>query len=569
MSNNSNDQAKSDPTRESPLFKISTKAAQHKILKAIFYKMRGARPERDKHLEAAYEKRFGVPMMDFLPTDRIAPVYLEGESGQGKTAAHRSAVREFALLMGMKFYDQVSVADVRNGLIDENCVIMSTFELGGATSNKEIAGLMAKVKIGDQELVAHLPDWKLAFLLVAGYGYALFDDFSAATSQVQSSALGILADGAAGDLVFSQLVNAKKSIDKDGSFVMECDDAKVFTAPRKVSSVYFGLAGNLGILDGSKTHTISNPIATRVDRAHVFDTLEHYAERTVINNHDATGDAFLCSFMKGHDDLFCKLAIKPVNGVQPQSPVSRSWDSFLTSLRITIFENGGVTKISAMPTEQRDRVLDEIEMCAGMSVGTEASDKLSSFYTNLFIGAVPLAEQVIYKGEVDVAAIEQKYNDGQGSTGQDFGHGYTEALAYFANAEISKLIGRNVTGNPVDDIADRESETAIAVRKILKHFSYGIQQFNNESMITFGVDQLIRKLSVSCPALFVGSHAAVPTPDAAMLIATGILLDNKKYMKQPCHGAIVDSLTSFSAVIGDEKSQDLLQKIKTLSLPGA
>lgn len=533
---------------ETPLKQVTPQWAQEFILKQMFYRYLGARPEDEAQLREAYSKRFsGKKMRELLPHEKMNAVYLEGPPGHGKTTVQKAAAKEFAKLMNKKFYAEVTQKMLMDGKIDKDCVVFEVIELAGETSNKEVFGLMAKVKINGMEFMGHLPDWRLAATMMAGYGYVLYDDFATATHQVQNSTLGLLLSGTAGDLKMTVNEMSGASIKmKDGQ--LEIDVAAGHEPRENSSTVHFGLAGNRGTRDGNKTFPITTAVATRVWRFDVEDTPDLYCDRIIAMNNDALGDCQMTGLIQQNEALFSALA-KQEKGMMGQMPVPRTWDMLLTALRTEIGENGGVAEIVRAGDEKIAEVLYDMEVMAAGAVGKDGAAAVGAYYNALFLGAAPVADAIIRKGEVDVELIRQKYNGGNTAEGQNFGISLATSLASFATEDITQIIGRDPKKTKPSEIADLEGKKAKDIRKVIEHFSYGIAQFTNMSTATFAVNQLLRRLAVSCPVLFTGSgEFNVITEPAAMLMATGMFVDNQKYVNQDAIETVANSLSTYSSV---------------------
>jgi hypothetical protein len=543
---------KTTPKAETPLGQVSPKWSQEFIVKQMFYRFQGARPEMDGRLKAAYTKRFNKKMRQMLPHEKSNAVYLEGPPGHGKTSAHRAAAKEFAKLMNMKFHEDVTQSMLSSGEIGINDFVFSIIELAGETSNKEVFGLMTKVRVDGREFMGHLPDWRLAATMFAGYGYVLFDDFATATHQVQNSTLGLLLNGSAGDLQFhmNDLGKGEFSTEHspDGLVVIVDMPSNIAEMRREnASTVSFGLAGNRGLGDGNKTFPITTATSTRVYRFDIEDTPDLYIDRILMMNNDDIGDCQLSSFIEqNRDELFSKLA-KQEKGQMGQMPVPRTWDMLLTNIRTEFAENGGVSEICKMNEKDMSVVLFDIEKAAQGAVGKEAASAVAAFYSSLFLGAAPIADAIIRRGEVDTAYITKKYNNGNDIDGQNFGFSLASSLASFATEDIAKIIGRSPSKKDLAELRDVDSEKSKEVRKVLEHFSYGLHQFTNLSMTTLAAGQFLRRLAISVPSMFVQEgDFHIPTGDAATLIATGIFADNQKHTNVENFESISDTLSTYS-----------------------
>jgi hypothetical protein len=552
---------------ETPLGQVSPKWAQAFILKQMFYRFQGARPDDQKKLEEAYFNRFGVKMRKLLPHELITAVYLEGPPGQGKTTVHRGAAREFAKLMGLKFHSKVNQHQLASGKIGANSFVFSVIELAGETSNKEVAGLMTKVKVGDTFFMGHLPDWRLAATMMSAYGYVLFDDFATATHQVQNSTLGLLLEGAAGDLQFNmnQVGQAKASMDQ-GELLLDMSDVEEDIQYENSSTVHFGLAGNRGARDGNKTFPITTATATRVRRFDVEDTVNEWCERALTDNNDEFGDCHMATFVEQNGDTHFLALAKQEKGMMGQSVVSRSLNTAMCDIRTVFAENGGLSHIMEMNEQQLYTVQYDIEKAAQGAIGKDAASALAVFYRALFLGAAPVAEKIMRHGVVDEDLIAEKYARGQTPDGQSFGYALASSLASFAAEDVVKALGgRKPTKAKLDALSNLDSDLSKQLRQVFQRFSYGINQFDNKATTTLAANQLMRRLAIMAPELFTGSiEFRVPTENFAYVLATGMFADNVRYRCEDNMEALGDSMSSYSAIFEGGFENDMVQKIGKL-----
>lgn len=553
--------------------------AKEEILQNLFRRFDGSRPELQDRLDQAYKEKYGVPMRKVKQRD-VRAAYLEGPPGHGKTTTHREACREFAKLMGMKFIVDPSMRDMTRGAIDENTFVFSTVNLGGATSKHEIGGLMAKLKIGEQEFMGHLPDWRLAATMMGGYGYVLFDDYVTSSHQVQNACLDLLLGGSAGDMQFNakEMAASKMKI-QDGQAVMELDEAKLAKIEelgggdmiRGSSPVHVGLAGNRGARDGNKTFPIVTATATRIQRMDVFDTAEAFIERSTNKHPDAVGDAHYSMFIRQNPELFTVIA-KPQQGILPQMPTPRTHDALLDSISDLIHQKGGMAAIAKDTAGQAD-VVDNIQRLAGTHIGVEIqldtkddkgnaqyvfpSRAVGAFYTELFLGAVPLAEEIIREGKVNEELLTEKYNNGAEGDGMNFGYNFASALAQVAaTAFHEKIAGSGIKKKEalISALSDAESPLSKDVRTTLSHLSMGIS-FLQKSFVTFALDKFNQRLAGMSPEIFEGSTYKIMPPSTMRTMMFGLIKDNTKYNTQELKETIVDAITMSGSAINAEHKQ--------------
>lgn len=557
----------SSTSAATPVKQISMAQAEEIILESMFYKYQGARPELDDRLRKAFKANYGFEMMDMLPSDEMRSIYLEGSPGHGKTATHECAARRFAKLMGMNFIKNPTLQMVSSGMIGMNDFVYTVIELAGETSNKEVAGLMTKMKVEmpdgvKLDFMGHVQDWRLAATSMAGFGYVNWDDFVTASHQVQNAMLGMLLNGKSSNttVTMNDLITSDKLMGEDGELVLKLNPEKAMRVRENASSIAMGLCGNRGVRDGNQTYELTTASANRIVRFDVFDTLENFKERTLTNKNDETSDAGLLGFLEANRDFFFKLAMRS-EGLMGQSATSRSWDALMTQLRTITHRNGGLSSIASMSEEGQMKVLNDIMIRTGGTVGTEAEVRLGAYYTQLFVGAAPIADKIISKGEVDVDKIEEKYANGKSAQGMNFGYSFASALSSFAAAAIPRCLKDNKKS--LTDLNDPHSDTSKSVREVLRNFSYGLNQLSQGSLRSFALDQLMRRLRTSVPSMFTssGENYRIPTQSAAVLLAYGLLIDNQKYNNP----AYVDDITSTLTQTGGFEDPAMFSKNKAFA----
>lgn len=538
MSNALVDSAKSDVKAATPVQQISMQQAQEYILESLFSRFQGVSPEKDEMLRQAYRKHYGREMMDLLGADEVRPIYLEGIPGNGKTKTHEAACREFCKITGMRFIKNPTQEMVAAGFSD-NDFIMTVVELAGETSNKEVAGLMTKMKMEmadgtKREFMGHVKDWSLEATKMGGFGYILFDDFPTASHQVQNAMLGMLLNGKAATVVDYSDPNWKEAELRNR---------------QNASSVAMGLAGNRGERDGNKIYPITTAIADRVERYDVYDTLEAFKMRALRDRADSISDAGLIGFLEGHKDEFMSLA-KPEQGMMGQSQTSRAWDATMTRMRLIMHKNGDIAGIASATPEKQMAVTREIMQRAGGLVGKDVSVKMGGYYTQLFVGAAPLAKKIISNGDVDVDAIKQKYGAGNTPDNMNFGYSFASSLGMFASAELSKKFAdKTKAKKQATELENPESPLSKEVREVVRNFAYGINQLSQGTLRSFAIDQFMRRLHASVPELFFqNGNYNVPGAGLATSVGYGFFVDNTRYRNDAYTDDITNSLSNLSGI---------------------
>lgn len=553
---------------ETPLQKVSMDWAKEKIVENLFRRYRGARPDMEERLQAAHVKRYGIPMRK-VTEDNVRAMYLESPPGHGKTTTHRVACKEFADMLGMNFVENPSLQQMQRGKIDKDCFVFSTVNLGGATSKHEIGGLMAKLKIGDQEFMGHLPDWRIAATMMAGYGYVLFDDFVTSSHQVHNACLDMLLNGSAGDMKFDlkDMANSKLSME-NGQLVIELDQQKADAGEklnesqsiRGSSPVHIGLAGNRGSSDGNKTYELTTATVTRIARVDVTDTTDNWQTRATRRNNDDIGDGYYSVFMRQFPELFSVVGL-PSNGMLTQQPNPRTHDACMDEICNLLHLKGGMTKIAGDSALQA-RVCDEIQTIAGSHIGVEiklqqkGSDNgaqyifpataVAGFYNEMFLGAGPRAEDVIRRGIVDEEFIKGKYNHGNCMDGQNFGYQFAAALAQVAATRFGEIVNELKVKNPKEEMSNPESQLSMALREPLKNLSMGLN-FLQKSLVTFSLDKFNMRAAVVTPQLFEGEGSFKSFPRESMrTIMYGLIKDNTKYNSADLGTTFAHAITNYS-----------------------
>lgn len=537
-----------------PVKQISMAQAGEVILNNMFYRFQGARPEMEDRLQAAYKKRFGYEMMTMLPTDEVRAVYLEGPPGNGKTMTHQWAAKEFAKMMDMRFVKNPSLNMVSSGDVGINDFVYAVIELAGETSNKEVAGLMTKMKVkmpnGETtDFMGHIQDWRLAATTMGGYAYVNYDDFPTASHQVQNAMLGTLLNGKSSNIsiTMNDLITADKEIDANGDQIFKLNPERAAAVRENASTVAIGLCGNRGDRDGNKTYDITTATADRVMRFDVFDTLDAFNSRTLNNKTDTTSDAGMCGFLEANKEFFFKLTMRE-SGMMGQSCTSRGWDALMTQMRQIVHSNGGIAGIANMNEEAQLKVQNQILTASGGIVSSEASTKLAAYYTELFVGAAPIADQIINKGIVDEARIEQKYGAGdaagKSASTMNFGYSLASSLSAFTATALTNILKDKKDLDAFNKGGDLNTPLVKKVREVMCNFSMGINQLKQGPMRSFALDQMSRRLIANIPSLYTNNGAyRIPERQTAMVMAMGMLVDNTKYMNNSYIDDIKKTLT--------------------------
>lgn len=547
---------------------VSLDFVKQQIIENMFLKFNGSRPHLQERLENAFKERYGYPIPD---VKNVRAVYTEGLPGHGKTTIHREAAREFAKLMEMTFINEPNQADMVNGKINQNAFVFTVMTVAGATSKHEIGGLMAKMKINNTEFMGHLPDWKLAAGMMGGLGYAFFDDFTTASYQVQNASFDLLLGGSSGDLNLKQWNAASNVRIEDGKLTGDYDPEKAAATEKmnegksreEASPMQIGLAGNRGISDGNKIFPRTSALTNRVQIFDVFDTAVNHSKRDNERYKDELGDAGYGTYLTSNSDMF-SINPKSEHGNIPAFPSPRSHDALLDKVRVIIMKNGGLSNISSNSALQLD-VITEIERVAASLIGRQISptnpidgksivypaQSVSGFYTEMFIGAFPKAEELIKRGVLDQEFIKNKYNNGNDGPGQTFGYQFANSIAQLAAYEISEILGKEKLSKDkmIDRIKDENNPLSLKVREVLSRMSQGMCMLQ-KSYVSFCIDKFNNRLGTLYPDLYGGKTYKVPDPLSMRTMMFGLIKDNKVNFDPQLGQTFADALTQSYNLMG-------------------
>ncbi|HGK7311223.1 TPA: hypothetical protein ACJ51G_001203 [Aeromonas hydrophila subsp. hydrophila] len=401
---------------ENGMLEMTTTDAVDSIMESTFQALhtRGADPEKDRRLEAAYLKfSKGVPML-VEPANTVRYWYLRGPTGQGKTQSMRAACQRIADLMGVNFVFRPEDSYTPN----KNDFVFNVLELAGEVSNMSTAGLVNvqefEVEGEKIKFISKLPLKMIAGMKFAGFGFLLLDDFANAAMSVQTSLLSALLDKKLGALDLGQ-------------------------------SSCFGLAGNMGTADGTKGISDTASITSRVHSAYIYDTLENFVSRTLnyYQNQvdDNLGDGHYSAFLEAYPDHFFSIEKAKRPGVP--FPTSRMHESAVGACRHALhLANHYVSAGQDIPY---DAILDKLFKRTAAAVGGDLATDLKSFYTcMLHYKAAPLARNIILEGKIDDAAvineIRERKGNGLSADEMNFSARFTDACGDYASSAMASAI---------------------------------------------------------------------------------------------------------------------------------
>ena len=450
-----------------------TNEAVEELLQSLFARFNGANEALQPRLEAAHKDYYGYPIKEDQDDDVTPAMYFEGPSGHGKTTAWKVAAKKFAELMKMR---PVFLPQERDA-VGENDLYFNVISVGGALTRTDFDGLISKAKSEDgRDYMTHLPGWKLAKATDAGYAIILFDDFPTSSHQVQHGLLDLTLEGNNSSINFN-----KEGARRSGS-----------------SPVFIGFCGNVGVRDGNKINSITAATAGRIWRGHIEDNPHDWADRILQQFNDPVGDAYMSDFMRKRPEQFSQ---PPKDGVKGQYPSPRSWSQATSYARRHIYAAKQVDGAFSDGQESR-RAIARIEKGVAGLVGKFCAQSYASFLKGIIIGAQPIADKLIRKGEVDADALQKKMGSGHSKDDLTFAFTFAVALAGSAAAELGeayKRLGAKPSQAKKDDF-DKE------LRRVSLNYGRGVFQLD-PTACSLSVSALFKRLAVSCPGLYQKSHA--------------------------------------------------------------
>lgn len=501
--------------KQSPLPFFTTNQAVAELLEAMFYRFKGANPDLDPKLEAAFEARFGYKMLDQVDGDRIAAFYFEGPSGHGKTSGFEAAAKEFCKLMELNF-----VMPREGQEVGERDFVYNVISVGGATHKMDFDGMIAREKdSAGKNYMTHVPGWKMLKAASAAYAMILYDDFPTSSHQVQHGLLDMSLEGS----------NSSINFNKDGG-----------RAKAGSSSVFVGFCGNIGTKDGNKVQQITAATANRIWRAHVEDTPTDWANRTIRTFNDTIGDAHMSAFVRAHEDFF---SLPPTDGAKGQFPSPRSLTTATSYLRRRWHE--AVSKGGSFgENKESHAVVSRMQRGLEGFLGKETAQRIAAFYTALITSAEPLAEKAIMKGEVDVEEIRKRMNDGNDTRGLDFAYSFASSLAQKLTIRVADIYPSEPGGKKSRGKADQKQE----FNKALTNFGRALCQLS-PSVASYCVDSMFKRLASVRPEFFeiLANHSV--TPKMTLLDDFGGTILNEElneYLTEEMKETLLDSLSAMN-----------------------
>lgn len=383
-----------DGVKKSSLHEITPDQAVNMIAIDMLRQFYGTNPELDPLIEKAYaEMRNGASIMARNTDEPYKSIALIGPGGHGKTSSYKAAAKKVAKMLGLRLVDRVKVGEE----LTKKDFYFVVQDMSGEASNVEFGGIMDKRKLNDgSEYMTKLLNYRLAVAKQAGATLMLLDDYTNAAPFIQNTGLSIVQRRSFQDLDLGP-------------------------------TVYVGITGNQGAKDNSYATAMSSPLSTRCKVFYTEDNVEDYCVRALQNYNDKLGDAGVVGYLKRRKDAFHV----PSKEKGVPYPCPRTWDAALSELR---YIKHDAESTGMHPTMFRDEMANNL----GGILGVAAANSFVAYMNELWIGADPLARELIETGRLDEATFKEKAGNLIAPNEMDFGFQMASALADYTALAVMK-----------------------------------------------------------------------------------------------------------------------------------
>lgn len=319
----------------------------------------GEREDLDQEVEHAWKTIFGYEYA--RASDHIAPLYVKGPPGQGKTSLLRAAVALIAdamerpIVTDPDLYYEPSPRDI--------IVVLS--QLGGAATASGLTG----VPTHESGHTVFLPPSRIAKMNKQDFSLLVLDDIDNAMDHIKNVAMPVVLEKALPDV----RINA------------HC---------------YTAMTGNLGALDGTNTGKDSSALINRAGVTLACDTLGDFLERGEKRFTGEHGMAYIDEFLIDNPTNFYIAHDKKYRG---QRPTSRGWDALINRLR-DMLEAYDKRVAAGLPAPV---ILSEVGHAACECVGLKVGSQIEQYYSDILTLAHPAAKQAMSDARLSDTMREQ------------------------------------------------------------------------------------------------------------------------------------------------------------------
>lgn len=221
---------------------------------------------------------------------------------------------------------------------------------------------------------------------------------------------------------FDDVANASESV---RNVLLEVAQSNRYSGVMDIGNAMVTFTGNMGAEDNTNTQSEqSDAEVTRVFKVRVRDTPKDWAKR-VASKYTETGDALFSAFIHkyGNDDGVFREPLGDARSARgTPKPNSRSLENALAkTLPYFVMARGS----NASPSIFAEEIRNVVKGTAGAIV----AEKYSAFMQSMLTDAIPLADQLMTTGELDMKKFEKNIGNETKSSEQDFAFRFGAALA--------------------------------------------------------------------------------------------------------------------------------------------
>ncbi len=221
---------------------------------------------------------------------------------------------------------------------------------------------------------------------------------------------------------FDDVANASESV---RNVLLEVAQSNRYSGVMDIGNSMVTFTGNMGSEDNTNTQSEqSDAEVTRIFKVRVRDTPKDWAAR-VASKYAESGDALFSAFIHkyGNDDGVFREPIGDGRSARgTPKPNSRSLENAMAKT-LPYFMMAKAS--NASPSIFVKEIEDVVKGTAGAIVAT----RYTSFMTSMLTDAIPLAEQLMTKGELDIKKFEKNIGSETKSSEQDFAFRFGAAMA--------------------------------------------------------------------------------------------------------------------------------------------